>query len=163
VSDALNNDSRSAAREPFWGAVVRGYKNLGKGASVLILAAAAIAATGAIVVYPLWFFATRSPEAYTVAVLLLVATTVCYLLGRWFVRARKIADDGFKTPARTIVWTFLRLVSIALLALGLYVDILIFQFGRIVPGVLLAAGLVVVIGFVFSGFRRRGNRGPHAA
>lgn len=138
--------------------LIRGYRNLLRGAAALVIGTAVLAVVGIAIVYPLWLFATHEPSGYTAVVLVLTAAAFLSVLVRWLVRESSRSNRGVLGPLRAIgVWV-LRVLAVVVLFLGAYVDVLLFQIGRPVSGLALAVVLVAVLGFLFARARTpRGN------
>ena len=77
--------------------IILGYKNLFLTASKLLLLLFLCAGAGALVVFPLWKFATSSPRAYTLFILVVAAGVVLALI------ARSIKKSGVKSFAKSLL------------------------------------------------------------
>lgn len=153
-------ESRGRAQE-LLRTVVRGYRNVFRGFGAFAAGAAVLVAVGVIVVYPLWLFATRSPEAFTAIVLSAVAAGLVAAIARWFVREARQANDGLITPLRKTGSVLLRVSAVALFLFGVYIAALLFQVNRIGLAAALSLLLLAVLGLLFSGAgdRRSGHAG----
>ena len=117
--------------------IIRGYKNLLLGAGKLLALLAVCTAAGALVVFPLWKFATLSPEAYTVFILALVALALA------FAAVRRIRRHGMGQFARS-------LLKFAVAAGGLSACVLLVLSGRrllALPALLVFALLYGLVAF----------------
>jgi hypothetical protein len=141
--------------------VVRGYRNVFRGLGTFLAGAAVLVAVGVIVVYPLWLFAARSPEAFTAIVLAAVAIGIVAAIARWFVREARQASDGLITPLRKAGSVLLRVLAVALFLVGVYIAALLLQVNRIGLAAALGFLLLAVLGLLFSGAgdRRSGHAG----
>ena len=132
--------------------LIRGYANFIRGALTVLLGAAVLIATGTALVYPLWLFASASPELYTAVVLVALVTGGLLLAARWFVKEAR-SNGGMWTPLRRFARAVGRVLAGVFIVLGVYVDLILFQTGRMAAGFLLAAILICAVGFLFSGSR----------
>ena len=62
--------------------IARGYRALFGATVKVILLLAACTALGAAIVYPLWYFATSAPSAYTVTMLIIIALALLLVVIR---------------------------------------------------------------------------------
>ena len=97
--------------------IILGYKNLFFGAGKLLLLLLVCTAAGALVVLPLWKFATASPKAYSVFVLAISAAAVVFLT------VRRIRRAGIASFAKS-------LLKFAIVAGGLFVCIILVFSGK---------------------------------
>ena len=97
--------------------IILGYKNIFLGAAKLLLLLLLCTGAGALVVFPLWKFATVSPRAYTVFVLVIAAAAAIFLI------AGKIRKSGIKSFAKT-------LLKIAIIAGGLSLCVALVMAGK---------------------------------
>lgn len=144
-------------RTSIFATLIRGYRNVLRGAAAVVVGTAVLAAAGIVIVYPLWLFATTQPTGYTVVVLVLSAAACVSVLVRWFVRESSRSDHGIAAPLRVMGGWILRVSGVAGLLLGAYVDVLLFQIGRPIVGFALAIVLAAVLGFLFAGSRAPGS------
>jgi hypothetical protein len=134
----------------------RGYVNFFRGLSAVIAGAAILVATGAAIVYPLWLFATKSPFGYTIVVLVAFAAGLVFLALRWF--RREAAQHGVIRPLQELAASAIRVLAVAALVIGVYIDVLLFQVGQIGFAVPLTLALLAILGLLFSGIRGGGDK-----
>ena len=97
--------------------IARGYKKYFSSAAKVLLLLAACTLLGAAIVYPLWFFATSSPVAYTITTLIIIALILSFLL------IKKIKKAG-------ITASLLTAARILTVILGLYAAIELVLHGK---------------------------------
>lgn len=140
-NNGAGGTSSSAARTAR--RIVRGYTVLGlRLLHIIALVGGAILVAFAIVV-PLWLAATRATEAYTVAVIVIIAVA---LIGAV---VRRIRDQGTGTviPILKVAGRILGVLA------GIYA--MVFLFAR---GYTAAAAFIAVAGLVWLGYAAAGNR-----
>jgi small-conductance mechanosensitive channel len=133
--------------------VASGYRNI---ALTLLQGVAMIAAAGivgAVIVFPLWFAATRATGIYTISILGLVAAAVIVN----FLRRIRLQRTGTFLP---ILKTAGRIL---LVFAGVYATIVLFARGLAGPAAALALAGLVWLGYAASGGRTRHNadEAPH--
>lgn len=86
--------------------IAHGYGKLFSSAIKVLLLLVFCTLLGASIVYPLWNFATKAPQVYTVSILVLIGAILIFLL------VKKILKSGAKS-------VFLHLLRIAIIAAGI--------------------------------------------
>ncbi len=100
----------------FLSRVLRGYREIGSRVVFLALLVALSAALGAGIAFPLWFFATASPHAYTAIVLAAAAAAVAAAVILRFLRT----GISWSRAAAKALAVLLGLAKVILLLAGLY-------------------------------------------
>jgi len=74
--------------------VLASWREAGRKLAFFLLLVLGSAAAGAVIAWPLWFFATSARKAYTVFALLLVLAGIVVAVVRWIVRGGRAQRDG---------------------------------------------------------------------
>ncbi len=117
--------------------IVRNFRTLFGTAAKVLLLLLACTALGMATVYPLWYFATSAPGAYTVAMLVIIAVAAVFII------ARRIRAAGLMTTVTVML-------RIAVVAAGIVSCVALVMHGRrlfALPVVLVAIVLYGVLSF----------------
>lgn len=94
--------------------IARGYKTLGVAVAKVVLLLIACTALGAAIVYPLWYFATSAPVAYTIAMLVIIGVTLLFVI---LARMRTAGTAATITAALRVAVVLAGIVAIVALVL----------------------------------------------
>ena len=83
--------------------IAKGYGNLFSSFFKILFLAVLCLGLGFLIVYPLWLFASSSPSAYTVCMMVVIALALVYLL---FMSARKLGFARFMIRIAKLVLVF---------------------------------------------------------
>jgi hypothetical protein len=128
--------------------VLLGYLRVLRRVGLLLLLVVAAGAAGLLVTWPLWLFATRHRQGYTLFIAALLGLLLLLLLA--FRLRRSIRECGGFAPLVRLRWLpAAGRMLIGLLLLGLlYLVLVLLAGGRVLPGVLLAAVFLLILGLV---------------
>jgi hypothetical protein len=136
--------------------VARGYLGLFKAALEWGMVCLALVALSAAIVWPLWFFATKSPGWYALAMGVAALCVLCICVALYARRAMARGETGlsvarkiFRVPCLIVVW--------AVLLLSAYVAFTLFSHGRFLMGLIPTGLCLALCGYLFfgRGLRRR--------
>jgi hypothetical protein len=123
---------------------VSAWIEAGRKTGFVILLVAGSAALGILIALPLWLFATRAREAYTITILALAAGAVVYLVVRAIVRRRSAPRDPGRprgSAASALLTTLIVIVAVA----GLYLVAAVLARGMWILGALAAAAWAALL------------------
>ena len=131
------------------------YLKKARGMVVYAVFLAAGLALSLLVVYPLWFFATERPDAYSLFCLILLLLGIALLIITKIIRSRnnKQLPENSSLIKRRRKTFWLTLCKIILTLVCFYILFLQFSTGSVVLGVLLAVIFFFLLGWVFFGGR----------
>jgi hypothetical protein len=132
---------------------LQGYCRFFRGILWFLAAAALVALTGFIIVYPLWHFASEYKNGYSLAALGILFLTMAFIL----VRKLKTSVRGAGGFGAWMKTSFLRFVKKAvygfLAVLVLYIAVFLFAQGYILAASGIALVYLLVLGVVLAGRR----------
>jgi O-antigen/teichoic acid export membrane protein len=123
---------------------VSAWIEAGRKTGFVILLVAGSAALGILIALPLWLFATRAREGYTITILALAAGAVVYLVVRAIVRRRSEPRDPGRprgSAASALLTTLIVIVAVA----GLYLVAAVLARGMWILGALAAAAWAALL------------------
>lgn len=147
-----------------FGTIISGYYQKGKSLLVYALFIAAALFLSVAVVYPLWYFATENPRAYTYFCFVLAGLGLAAFIIHKSLQAKKreiLPENlGQKVRRRRAFWASLGKVLLTLICL--YILFRQFSSGSVLRGIILAAVFFFLLGWLYFGKSSNGKKNPKA-
>ncbi len=133
------------------GRIGRGYARLGRSVLAVLALLGASLASGLIIVFPLWYLATRHRELYGLAILLLTTVVIGWLILRRAARTLK-EYPSLRAYAAGVLIPFAGRAASALAVLAaVYIDLLLYGRGLPAPALIGSLAIAFLLGWLLFG------------